>query len=70
LPEKGQLKIQIFNIRGERICTLVDEVRLAGPGSVQWDGTDALGNTVAAGVYFYEARAGSNAEIGKMVLVK
>jgi len=70
LPDNGQLNIQIFNVRGERVKTLVDEARLAGPGSVMWDGTNSQGHTVSAGVYFYEARMGAEVKVGKMALVK
>jgi hypothetical protein len=70
MPQSGHLKIQIFNVRGEKVRTLVDGVKMAGPGSVMWDGTDARGSTVSAGVYFYEARTDSDVNVGKMALVK
>jgi hypothetical protein len=70
MPQNGQLKIRIFNIRGEQVRVLVDEFHVMGPGWVTWDGTDEAGNAVSAGVYFYEARTSGNVDVGKMALVK
>lgn len=70
LPKEGKLKLRIFNIRGEIVSTLIDGIRMAGPGSVTWNGTDGEGNSVSAGVYFYEARIDGNVEVGKMALIK
>jgi len=70
MPQSGHLKLKIFNVRGELVNTLIDETRAAGPGHIMWDGTNDQGSSVASGVYFYEARAGVDVQIGKMALVQ
>jgi len=71
LPRAGHLKLNIYNVRGQLIRTLVDEVRPAGENqTVVWDGTDSRGAEAASGVYFYEVRAEGESNIGKMTLLK
>lgn len=53
LPENGFITLNIFNVTGQRIRTLVDEPKNAGYHSVLWDGKDEFGNEVASGVYLY-----------------
>lgn len=69
--------IKIYNILGQEITTLVDEVREQGTHTAIWHGTNRAGNRVATGVYFYRLEAkpsGGNAgtftRVNKMVLLK
>ncbi len=52
LPEPGEVKLEVFNIRGAKIISLVNQSQPAGWHAVTWDGKDRLGNAVASGVYF------------------
>jgi hypothetical protein len=70
LPQRGELAIKIFSLRGELVKVLVDQVCEAGPGFVVWDGTDARGNGAGSGVYFYETTVLGQATVNKMTLVK
>ncbi|MBE0567514.1 MAG: T9SS type A sorting domain-containing protein [Krumholzibacteria bacterium] len=70
LPRRGHLSLKVFNVRGELVRTLVDEVRDQGTGTATWDGTNDLGRQVPSGVYFYEARTGGQVKVHKMALVK
>jgi len=70
LPRPGHLALKIFNVRGELIKTLIDEVRPAGNDFIIWNGTDERGSSVASGVYFYEASSAGERLVEKMVLVK
>jgi hypothetical protein len=70
LPEAGDLRIRIYNLRGELVATLLDEQAPAGAGSVTWRGTDRGGARVASGIYFYEVRHGGEAVRDKIMLVK
>jgi len=70
MPERGRLQITIYNLRGELVRTLIDEVVNQGPGSMDWDGNDNLGAAVSSGVYFYKAEALGKATIHKMALVR
>jgi len=70
LPTDGRVKLEIYNVRGQRVITLIDEYQNAGSKTVTWNGTDRKGVEVASGVYFYRLREGSNSEIRKMVLLR
>jgi hypothetical protein len=65
LPNAANVKLEIFNIMGQRVATLVDQHLEAGNHSVTWDGS-----RVASGIYFYRFDAGDFVESKKMVLLK
>lgn len=65
LPEPVWVTLEVYNILGQRVTTLVDEYKFAGEHSVHWDA-----NFVASGFYFYRIRAGNFQKSRKMVLVK
>jgi flagellar hook assembly protein FlgD len=64
------VKIDIFNILGQKVKTLTDEAMKAGSYVVDWDGTDERGIEVSSGVYFYRMWADEFSDIKKMVLLK
>ena len=66
----GHVTLRVYDLRGELLRTLVDEERPVGPQVVEWDGRDEGGRSVASGVYFYEVRAGGEAVVEKMALVR
>ncbi len=70
MPKRGELSIKIYNVRGELVKTLIDEVRPAGADHVLWDGTNNNGDAVSSGVYFYETIAFGKSTVNKMALVK
>ncbi len=70
LPREGQVRLNVYNVEGRRIATLLDEPLTAGRHHVIWDGRDASGQTVASGVYFYRLETGAETLSGKMVLMK
>lgn len=53
LPVDGHITLTIYDLRGRKISTLVDQFATTGPNAIDWDGTDARGNALASGVYFY-----------------
>ena len=69
LPAAGHVRLEVFNILGQRLETLVDAERSAGTYTAQWDGTDAAGRAVGAGVYIYRLSSGGMTESRRMVLV-
>ncbi len=70
LPEAQHVTLEIVNIQGQVVRTLVDDVRSAGDHSVEWDATSDNGNRVASGVYFYRLSAGDHVASRKMTLLK
>lgn len=65
LPEAGYVTIDVFNLLGQSVATLVNEAKAAGRHSVSF-----LANNLADGFYFYSIRAGSFSEMKKMILLK
>ena len=70
LPEHSQVRLTIYNLRGQKVRVLVDEYQTAGQKTVHWDGTDEEGNKVSSGVYLYRIKAGEYTETKKMILMK
>ena len=70
LPTGCKVKLSIYNILGEEVSTLIDEVRSAGTHSVTWNGKDKTGRQVASGIYLYRLTAAGYTETRKMLLLK
>ena len=62
--------LNIYDIRGKLVNTLVDEIKESGVYSVFWDGKESKGRYVASGVYFFRIEAGNFVQTRKMVLLK
>jgi len=65
LQETGPVKVEIFDILGRKVQTLVDETQAAGYHRVIWNGDD-----VPSGTYFYHIQAGDNSQTKKCLLLK
>jgi M6 family metalloprotease-like protein len=70
LSFRASVSLNVFDVKGRLVTTLVSGVRSEGPHQVPWDGRDARGGRVASGVYFYQLRAGGQAVSQKMVLLR
>jgi hypothetical protein len=70
--EKGMVRVslKVYNLRGQLVRTLVDEVQEAGGYNVFWDGRNDTGRQVASGIYMYRMQAGEFVQTRKMVLLK
>ncbi|RMG70876.1 MAG: PKD domain-containing protein, partial [Chloroflexi bacterium] len=62
--------LNIYNVSGQLVQTLVDEYRAAGTYTVQWDGTSMNGQQVATGTYIYTLVAGDDVQTKTMTLLK
>ena len=69
IPASAHVRLEVFNLLGQRLATLVDGVRSAGVHTAQWDATDAAGRAVGAGVYIYRLSGGGVSVSRRMVLV-
>ena len=69
LPTSTHVRLDVFNLLGQRLATLVDAEQAAGMHTAQWDATDAAGRAVGAGVYIYRLSSGGMTESRRMVLV-
>ena len=69
LAASSQVRLEVFNLLGQRIATLVDGERPAGSHTATWTATDAAGRAVGAGVYIYRMTVGVASQTGRMVLI-
>ena len=69
IPTSTHVRLEVFNMLGQYLATLVDGERSAGVYTAQWDGTDAAGQAVGAGVYIYRLSSGGLTVSQRMVLV-
>lgn len=65
-----QVKLEIFNLLGQKVITLVDAKQVAGEHSIQWAGKNEAGNLVTSGVYLYRLKAESFVEMRKMMFIR
>jgi len=75
LPELANVSIEIFNMLGQKVRTLVSREQTAGTKTVKWDATDDFGKQVVGGTYFVrlQASVGNSSRIlmtKKMTLLK
>jgi len=70
LPNPGHTQVDIFDIAGHHVRTLLDEDLTASTHQVSWAGNDDSGHGVSAGIYFYMVTSGNNRSVGQMALVK
>lgn len=75
LPEAARVTLEIVNVLGQKVSTLVDQPQNAGAFEVVWNGRDSAGQAVASGVYFYRLEASTPAgkrfsDIKRMLLLK
>lgn len=77
LPHDSRVSLTIYNILGQKVVSLVDDVQSAGIKRVFWNGKNKAGVDVASGIYFYRLKTVDNTgnlmnyeNIKKMVLIK
>jgi hypothetical protein len=70
LPDKADVTLAVYNMRGQKVRTLVRQELGAGYYDIVWEGRDDQGRSVASGVYIYQMRAGTFNKINKMTLMK
>ncbi len=70
LPKACEAILEVYNIAGQKVATLVDGTLEAGEHTVQWDSRDQSGASVASGIYLYRLTAGEFKDTKKMILLK
>jgi len=70
LPKDCHVKIQIFNILGQKVKTLIDDRQEAGYKAINWNGLNDAGNQVASGTYIYMIKAADFNKTKRMTLIK
>jgi hypothetical protein len=70
MREKAHVSIKIYDVAGRLVRVLVDDVRDAGPHSVQWRGRNDRGSLVSSGIYFARMESGDFRKVRKIVLLQ
>lgn len=70
IPDAARITVEIFDLQGRRVRSLLSADLEAGRHRVQWDGTDAGGWASSTGLYFVRTRIGEEMLIGKVSLQK
>ncbi len=70
LKKSAFVSLNIYNIKGQKIKSLINNVVSAGNHSVIWKGTDDNSHKVSSGIYFYRMKSGNYTSTKKMILLK
>jgi len=70
LSSDGAVLLQVFDVRGALVGTLVDRTLPSGRHTVEWNGTNDSGRPASSGIYFYRLRSGPADITRKMILLR
>ncbi len=70
INKTSPVTLEIYNIKGQKVCTLLNEVKSSGRHSVTWNGKDDSQKNIGSGVYFYKMTTPDYSAIHKMILLK
>ncbi len=70
IPKDGKVELAIFNIKGQKIKTLVNESKPRGSHTVTWNGKSSNNKSASSGVYFYKLTSNGKTQMKKMLLMK
>ncbi|MEE8577394.1 MAG: T9SS type A sorting domain-containing protein [candidate division Zixibacteria bacterium] len=69
LPQLAHVSLTIYNVNGQTVKILVDDIKSRGQHLVQWNGVDQNGHQIASGMYFYRIQTGDYTSSQKMILL-
>ena len=70
MMKNENVKLQMYNVKGQLVRTLIDEIRDIGNHTVVWTGTDNNNRHLSSGIYFLKFETNSTIEIKKILLMK
>ena len=70
LATAGNVKLEIYNIKGQKVKTLINDIYTSGTHTVEWNGIDDLNNPLSSGIYLYKMTTEDHSETRKMLLMK
>jgi hypothetical protein len=70
VPEQSNVRVDIYNVLGQKVAELVNKNHQPGFYTVNWDGTNMVGNALGSGMYFYRIDAENFTAVKKLLLVK
>jgi len=69
IDEAAHVELAIYNVKGQKVRTLVNEEMQAGSHTQMWNGMNDNNQSVSSGVYFYSLKVNDRVETKKMVLM-
>jgi len=70
LPKRNHVKLVVYNMMGQQVSMLVDEVKEPGYYTIEWNGKDESGRDVSTGIYIYRLISGEKVLTRRMVKMK
>jgi hypothetical protein len=70
LPKASHVRLEVFNLLGQKVATLADGPQEGGEFTARWSGTDDMGRPLATGIYFYRLEVGEFSATQKMIYLK
>ncbi|MDA3812721.1 MAG: C25 family cysteine peptidase [Candidatus Cloacimonetes bacterium] len=70
IKEAGNVKLEVFNIKGQKVKTIIDNELSADNHQIVWNGKDDRGKSVSSGIYFYKIKTAHYTATRKMILMK
>ena len=70
LKNTDRVKLAVYNVKGQKVVDLADNVLEQGNHTITWNGKDMNGKNVGSGIYYYQIKAGQYTETRKMLLMK
>ncbi len=70
LDKPGAVRLEIYNLLGQKVRTLLDQTQNAGEHLIKWDGQDDTGRAVSSGVYLYRLQSGESVATRKLALIR
>ena len=70
VKDREPVTLEIYNIKGQLVKTLVKGIQEPGNHTIVWNGTDDNGRSVSSGVYYYKMQAGKYSSTKKMIMMK
>lgn len=70
IPEIAKVKIEVYNVLGQKVVTLFDQEQMPGNHTIEWNSRNDAGLSVSSGVYLLKMHAGDFSQVKKMLLVR
>ncbi len=70
MKEAGAVTLEVYNVKGQLVRTLINDVKAAGNHTVVWNGKDNNGRSVSSGIYYYKMNTGKYSSTKKMIMMK
>ena len=70
IPQNAHVRIDVFNVLGQKVALLFDQEQTVGTHSIAWNARNEGGSMVGSGVYFVKMQAGAFSQVKKMMLAK